>query len=131
MRETSVRFLFIGLGGFVGAILRYWVGGLAQRVTPHPTFPLGTLIVNVIGCFVIGILAAVVEARGALHPNARVFLTVGLIGGFTTFSAFANETFSAYRDGSQVTAIANVLLSVGLGLLAVWAGRAAVAAALR
>jgi CrcB protein len=126
-----VHYLFIGLGGFVGAILRYWIGGLVQPASPHAAFPLGTLVVNVLGCFAIGIVAGIIEARGAMHPHARVFLTIGLLGGFTTFSAFASETVSGFRDGVPILAIANVLLSVGLGLLAVWAGRAVVAAAVR
>jgi CrcB protein len=126
-----VRILFIGLGGFVGAILRYGVGGLVQRATPVAAFPFGTLVVNICGCFAIGALAQLIEARGTLHPNARVFLTIGLIGGFTTFSAFANETLDGFRHGLAGIAIANVVLSVALGLAAVWAGRAAIVYALR
>ena len=126
-----MRILFIGLGGFVGAILRYGIGGLAQRATPVAAFPFGTLIVNICGCFAIGVLAQLIEARGTLHPNTRVFLTIGLIGGFTTFSAFANETLDGFRHGLAGLAIANVVLSVGLGLVAVWAGRSAIAHVLR
>lgn len=126
-----MRLLFIGLGGFVGAILRYGVGGLVQRATPVAAFPLGTLVVNLCGCFAIGALAQWFETRGVLHSNARVFLTIGLIGGFTTFSAFANETVNGLRGGQAGVAIANVLLSVGLGLVAVWGGRAAIAHVLR
>ena len=126
-----MRILFIGLGGFVGAILRYGVGGLVQRFAPHAAFPLGTLFVNVCGCFAIGALAQLIEVRAGLHPNARVFLTIGLIGGFTTFSAFANETFDGFRHGLAVLAVTNVVLSVGLGLVAVWAGRTVMAYALR
>ena len=126
-----MHYLFIGIGGFIGAILRYWIGGMVQPVSPHAAFPLGTLVVNILGCFAIGAVAGVIEARGVLHPHARVFFTVGLLGGFTTFSAFASEAVNGFRDGVPVLAIANVLLSVGLGLLAVWAGRAAVASALR
>jgi fluoride exporter len=126
-----VRILFIGLGGFVGAILRYGVGGLVQRATPVAAFPFGTLVVNICGCFAIGVLAQLIEARGGLHPNARVFLTIGLIGGFTTFSAFANETLDGFRQGLTGVAVANIVLSVALGLVAVWAGRAAIASVLR
>ena len=126
-----MRILFIGLGGFAGAILRYGIGSFVQRATPVAAFPFGTLVVNICGCFAIGVLAQLIEARGTLHPNARVFLTIGLIGGFTTFSAFANETLDGFRHGLPGLAIANVVLSVGLGLVAVWAGRIAIAYALR
>jgi CrcB protein len=126
-----VRYLFIGLGGFVGAVLRYWLGGVVQPASPHVAFPLGTLVVNLLGCFAIGVVVQVIEARGVFHPNARVFLTIGLLGGFTTFSAFANETFNGFRDGLPLVAVLNLVASVGLGLLAVWAGRAAVAGVLR
>lgn len=104
-----MRILFIGLGGFVGAILRHGIGGVVQRATPITSFPLGTLIVNVLGCFAIGVLAQVIDARGTPHPNARVFLTIGLIGGFITFSAFANETLDGFRHGLAGLAIAHVL----------------------
>lgn len=126
-----MHYLYIGLGGFAGAILRYWIGGMVQPASPHAAFPLGTLVVNILGCFAIGIVAGIADARGALHPHARVFLTIGLLGGFTTFSAFANETLDGFRGGVPVLALANIVLSVGLGLLAVWAGRAVVAAAVR
>ncbi len=126
-----MRYLFIGLGGFFGSILRYWLGGVVQPASPHVAFPLGTLVVNLLGCFAIGVVVQVIEARGVFHPNARVFLTIGLVGGFTTFSAFANETVNGFRDGLPLIAVLNLLLSVGLGLVAVWAGRAAVVGALR
>ena len=126
-----MQYLFIGLGGFVGAILRYALGGWVQSAAPKSLFPIGTLVVNIIGCFAIGVVAQMVEARGALHPNARLFLTVGFIGGFTTFSAFANETLNGLREGVPAIAIANVVASVILGLLAAWAGRAVVAGVLR
>ena len=86
---------------------------------------------NVLGCFAIGAVVQAIEARGVLHPHARLFLMVGVLGGFTTFSAFANETLNGFRDGHAVLALTNVVLSVGLGLLAAWAGRAAVAGVLR
>ncbi len=115
----------------MGAILRYALGGSVQSAAPKSLFPIGTLVVNIIGCFAIGVVAQMVEARGALHPNARLFLTVGLIGGFTTFSAFASETLNGFRAGVPAIAIANVVASVILGLLAAWAGRVVVAGVLR
>jgi len=126
-----MRYLFVGLGGFVGAILRHWLGGLVQPASPHAAFPFGTLVVNLLGCFAIGVVVQAIEARGALHPYARVFLIVGVIGGFTTFSAFASETLNGFRASLPWVAILNVVVSVSLGLLAVWGGRATVAAVVR
>ncbi len=118
-----MRVLLVGLGGFVGSILRYWMSGFAQNATPKTWFPVGTLLVNVIGCLAIGALAQLGEARGFLTPDRRALLVVGFLGGFTTFSAFASETTNALRDGAMAIAFANVLLSVGLCLGAVWVGR--------
>ncbi len=126
-----MSYLVIGLGGFCGAILRYWIGTRTQSIFPGSAFPYGTFVVNIIGCFAIGAFAYLVEARGSIGPHVRLFVAVGLLGGFTTFSAFANETLAALRTGAVLVAIANVMLSVGLGLLAAWAGRAAIAAVLR
>lgn len=118
-----MRILLIGLGGFFGSILRYGMSSLVQGALPAGAFPLGTLLVNVLGCFGIGVLSGVSEARGLLSPDARALLAVGLLGGFTTFSAFANETLTAWRDGAGGVAAANVLASVAACLAAAWAGR--------
>jgi CrcB protein len=121
--EWSVQILLIGLGGFVGTVLRYAMGGLVQGGAGGSAFPWGTLTINLLGCFGIGVLAELSEARGFLRPEMRSFLMVGVLGGFTTFSAFANETVNAARDAALMIAVANVVASVGLGLIAVWAGR--------
>lgn len=118
-----MRLLWIGLGGAIGSILRYLLSGVAQNAVPRSTFPIGTLIVNVCGCFAIGVLAELVESRGFMAPGTRSFLMVGLIGGFTTFSAFASETVNAARDGASGVAVLNVALNLALGLAAVWLGR--------
>jgi fluoride exporter len=118
-----VRFLLIGIGGGIGSILRYVVSGLVQGSSGSTYFPIGTLIVNLSGCLIIGLLAELSESRGALTPEIRGLLIVGLIGGFTTFSTFANETLSALRDNSLLVAVSNVVLSVILGLASVWLGR--------
>jgi CrcB protein len=120
-----VRILLIGLGGGAGAILRYALATAVQSAAGGP-FPLGTLLVNVLGCFGIGLLEGLAEARAFGSPEARALLVVGLLGGFTTFSAFANETMTAARDGAPWAAAANVLLSVALCLAAVWLGRSLV-----
>jgi CrcB protein len=119
-----MRILLIGIGGFIGSVLRFWVSGVTQGAFPASAFPVGTLVVNVGGCFVIGVLSQLAEARGLLTPNARALLVVGLLGGFTTFSTFANETVNAARDGTATIAVMNVVASVVGCLLAVWAGRA-------
>lgn len=119
-----MRLLLIGLGGGVGSILRYVLGGVVQSGAGSTSFPVGTLVVNILGCFAIGVLAELIEARGFLDADMRALLLVGLLGGFTTFSTFANETVNATRDDALLLAGGNILLSVGLGVLAVWAGRA-------
>jgi CrcB protein len=118
-----MQLFLIGLGGFAGAILRHVLGGLVQNRTPG-TFPLGTLAVNLLGCLAIGAVVELVEARGFLGPNERSFLIVGVLSGFTTLSAFANETVNALRDGAMGVAFLNVTATVLLALLAVYAGRA-------
>ena len=111
----------------MGSILRYLISGVAQNAAPRSTFPIGTLVVNVAGCFAIGVLAELAETRGFMAPATRSLVMVGLIGGFTTFSAFAHETVNAVRDGASGIAALNVVLSLVLGLAAVWGGRIAVA----
>jgi CrcB protein len=118
-----VRLLLIGLGGAVGSVLRYLLSGLVQDRAGATAFPIGTLAVNLVGCLAIGVLSELSESRGVLDAQVRGLLIVGLIGGFTTFSTFANETLSALRDGALPIAAGNVLLSVSLGLAAVWLGR--------
>jgi CrcB protein len=120
----------VAIGGGVGAVLRYWLGVAVQGTAAAGSFPLGTLVVNVCGCCAIGILAELAERRG-LSAEGRAFLMVGILGGFTTFSAFANETVNAVRTGAAVVAALNVAGSVLLCLAATWAGRGVAALMLR
>lgn len=102
---------------------RYWCSGfVAQRM--GEVFPWGTLAVNVIGSFLIGIMGALSQADASwnLGPGARQFLMIGVLGGFTTFSAFSLQTLNLLRDGESLYAAANVAASVLVCLLAVWAG---------
>lgn len=116
--------LFVGAGGFVGASLRYIMSGLVQRLDPMGTFPYGTMSVNVLGCLIIGALVGLSDARQALIPNVRLFVILGILGGFTTFSTFAFESFALFRDGESLRAGANVLGSVVACLVSVWLGYA-------
>jgi len=118
------KLVWVGLGGFAGAVMRYLVSGWVQRAAHSATFPWGTLFVNAAGCFVIGTLSYLADARGMLNPDARLFLIVGVLGGFTTFSTFGNETMNLLRDGQHLLAGVNACASVLICLCAVWAGRA-------
>lgn len=118
-----MKILLIGGGGFVGAILRYLVGGWAQRLPSGDSFPVGTLMVNVTGCLAIGMLAELAEGRGALAPEARAFLMIGVLGAYTTFSALAHESLNLVRTGEAALAVLNITASVVSGVLAAWAGR--------
>jgi fluoride exporter len=115
--------LLVGIGGFIGSVLRYVLSGLVQEWTKRDDFPVGTLAVNVIGCLVIGLLSQLAEARGALSPETRAFVIIGILGGFTTFSSFGNETMNLWRDGEAFWALVNVASQLVLGLGAVWLGR--------
>jgi CrcB protein len=115
--------LFVGAGGFIGSVLRYWVSGLVQQSANNPAFPFGTLTVNLVGCLVIGFLAQLAETRGIFTPEARAFVFVGILGGFTTFSTFGNETMNFLRDGEGLAAFLNVSAHLAAGLAAIWLGR--------
>lgn len=116
--------LFIGLGGAAGAVGRYLLFVLIEDHA-HTDFPLGTLCVNVLGCFLIGLLGTTIGgADHPLNPGLRLALIVGLLGGFTTFSTFGLETFELLLGGQHAKAALYVLASNALGLGAVWAGYA-------
>ena len=117
-----IGIVLVGVGSFLGGVLRYGVSTWMHRVLDNPWFPYGTLTVNVLGCLIIGFLAGMAETRAAFTPELRLFLFVGILGGFTTFSSFALETFSLARDTQSVAALFNVGLQLGLGLLTVWIG---------
>jgi fluoride exporter len=119
------NFLLVGLGGAIGSIARYLLSGWAQTLAKSIDFPYGTLAVNLLGCFIIGFLSQLAEARGAFTPETRLFVFIGVLGGFTTFSTFGNETVNLARDGLGALALVNIGASVMLGLSAVWLGRVA------
>ena len=115
------KYLIVMLGGAAGTLARY-VAGTAIMTRFGGRFPLGTLIVNSTGCFLIGAIMTLLTRGAAPHPNWRLLLVVGFLGGYTTFSSFAYETFAAARDGNPWLGLLNVLASVALGYLAVWLG---------
>ena len=115
--------LYVALGGALGSVSRYLLGTWTQSLSKSIDFPYGTLTVNFIGCFVIGFLSQLVESRGAFTSESRAFIFIGILGGFTTFSSFGNETMNLLRDGETFNALANIGANVILGLLLVWLGR--------
>ncbi len=118
-RNFLLQFMTVGLGGFLGAGLRFALGTWIHRALPAAIFPWGTLAVNVLGCLLIGFVAA---WRQPLEPGIRLFLMVGLLGGFTTFSTFALETLSLTHQDQHALAFANVAVKLLVGLTAAWAG---------
>jgi fluoride exporter len=112
----------VGAGGAIGAILRYVVSGWVQQLAPLGAFPVGTLAVNFLGCTVLGTLGGLAESRYVLGSGARLFVFLGILGGFTTFSTFAYETVALAREGEILKGVLNVVLSVLLCLAGAWLG---------
>ena len=114
-------YLLVFVGGGLGASARYWLSGAVYRFLPTD-FPYGNLVVNILGSFLIGVLMASFEERFALNPSLRVFLAIGILGGFTTFSSFSYETMALLRDAEMLRATINVAISVLGCLLATYFG---------
>ena len=114
--------LLVGCGGFLGAILRYGVAGLASQLGKVLPIPVGTLTVNVIGCALIGVWAGIAQRTGGLSEPARLVLVVGVLGGFTTYSAFGLEAATLLRERAVGMALAHIGLHLFLGIGAVYAG---------
>ena len=111
----------VAIGGALGAVARATVSTTIQARWPS-TLPWGTIVVNVVGCLALGLLAGALDARPHLNPAWRTFGAVGVLGAFTTFSTFENETLALLQRGELPAALVNVGVSVALGLLAVWTG---------
>ncbi len=124
MKAALISAVLVGSGGFLGALFRYGLSGLVHRQVPLTTFPYGTLVVNLLGCFAIGVVSGLAESRQLFGPEFRTFALIGILGGFTTFSTFGNETFAMIRDEEYLVAAANVTGHVVLSLALVWLGYA-------
>lgn len=120
------KILLVLMGGSLGAVCRYAAGLLAVRWF-GVSFPWGTLIVNLVGCFLIGLAFSLAEKGAIMGPQARLFFVTGYLGALTTFSSYAMETISSLRAGTYLVAVANILLNnlVGLALVVagIWVGR--------
>jgi CrcB protein len=114
--------LLVALGGALGSVARFKLSGYVLHHTIDWRFPAGTFVVNVVGCLAAGILAGLAEKHDLLAPDTRLLLFTGVLGGFTTFSAFGLETMHLLKRGDVAVAGANIVLSVVMGLIALWLG---------
>ena len=120
-----LAYLWVAIGGALGSVARFWINGLIIEKT-SATFPWGTLVVNITGSFVIGIIGALAVPEGRMDSQSRLFATqflmIGVCGGYTTFSSFSLQTLNLLRDREWLYAGGNVILSVVLCMVAVWFG---------
>jgi len=116
------QMILVGLGGFFGSGLRFALGGWVQRLFPYSQMPLGTMTVNVVGCLLIGFLGGLAEQRQLMDTGLRLFLLVGVLGGFTTFSTFAYESLALAQDSLYLKMLVNIIGQVTLGFSAAWLG---------
>jgi CrcB protein len=117
------KIILIGLGGFIGAVLRYLISGYVQNLTQSVAFPYGTLVVNITGCFIIGMFSHLIESQAGMTAEMRLLFMVGLLGSFTTYSTFSNETMNLLHDKNLFLALINIGTHITLGLSAVLLGR--------
>ena len=117
-----LRILFVGCGGCVGAICRYLLGGWIHQILDNPWYPIGTAVINILGCLLIGLCSGLADAREIFSPEARLFLFIGFLGGFTTFSTFSYETVALLRDAQFLAAGTNMTVQVAFGIGSVFLG---------
>lgn len=122
MQIDFLKICAVGAGGFLGATSRYLLTIFAQSKLPTSEFPYGTFLVNVLGCFLIGFLLALFGIKNWGNEELRLFVFVGVLGGFTTFSTFTNDSFLLFKEGELLLGLANVGGQLLLGLLFVWIG---------
>jgi fluoride exporter len=116
-----LKYLMVGVGGCLGSILRFWLGGyIGSRMGTR--FPYGTLVINVTGSFLVGLVFALLTTRTSWSPNWRYLIPIGFIGGYTTFSSFEYETLRTIQDGQIGLGLLYVAVSVIVGFVAVWGG---------
>ena len=120
--SSGANILLVGAGGFIGSIARYLLSGWVLHHTLGGKFPWSTFVVNVLGCLLIGVLSGMIERLEWFTPQMRLLLLTGLLGGFTTFSAFGLETVFLLRRGEVLIAVAYTLSSVAVCITAVWVG---------
>jgi CrcB protein len=118
-----IQAILVAVGGAIGSVLRFYVGQWALRLA-GPAFPWGTLTVNVVGCFVIGVFTEMIIRRLDASPELRLLLITGFLGGFTTFSAFSLDAVSLFERGAVVSGAVYIVASVGLSMAGVIAGLA-------
>jgi CrcB protein len=118
--------VLVGIGGGLGSIARYKLSGLALHHTPDWRFPLGTFTVNVVGCLIAGLLAGLIERQGWFTADTRIFLFAGVLGGFTTFSAFGVDTIFLLRRGETAVAFGDVVATLLCAFLVLWLAMKAV-----
>ena len=124
-RIFLTQLALVGCGGFIGSCLRFAMHSWIHRTISYSQFPLGTLGVNVLGCLLIGYLGGIAEHRQALDASMRLFLLVGVLGGFTTFSTFAYDSLALAQNAQYFGILLNVVLQVTIGFSAAWLGLAA------
>ncbi|MCH2450125.1 MAG: fluoride efflux transporter CrcB [Gracilimonas sp.] len=122
MNVDLLKIVAVGSGGFIGAVFRYLISAFAQSQLPDSKFPFGTIAANLIGCLLIGFLAGLFVLKSWGNPEFRLFIFVGILGGFTTFSTFSHETFLLWENGKILMSLLNAGVQVIFGLAFVWAG---------
>ncbi len=116
-----LKVIYVGFGGFIGSILRYSIYVITNNIFGQ-AYPIATLLVNVIGCFLLGVVYQSINADLIISDNMRLLITIGLLGGFTTFSAFSIDALLLYQNNGKLMAVLYVILSVVLSMLAMLSG---------
>jgi len=119
------KMFIVGVGGFIGSVLRYVISGYVHKLTDSITFPYGTLTVNLIGCLLIGACSQLDEMRSIFSTELRLLLFIGIFGSFTTYSTFSAETINLINNKNVYLAFINISVHIVFGLFAVWIGRLA------